>query len=105
MPEELLFVLIEDKPTDRDEIFNRLADAGLRGDNCLGAAESYDEARSLLEQVAERLDVVFLDLNLPRDVTDGRPEKAHGKRLLDFIHDDLNRRACNQIRVVVVSAE
>src|SRR5262249_24212245 len=46
-----------------------------------------------------------LDLNIPRDARDSRPEKGHGRAILDIIHDDLNRRPGNDIHVIVVSGE
>jgi CheY-like chemotaxis protein len=105
MLETLKFLIVEDKAEDRNEVLSRLADAGFLPANKLGAAETYQDAKTLLEEHAATVDVVFLDLNLPRDVRDGRPEKSHGKAILDIIHTDLNRRAGNDIRVIVVSGE
>lgn len=61
------------------------------------------EALEALEEHAEDLDVVFLDLNLPRDAKDSRPEKGHGRKILETIHRFYNPRL--GIRVVVVSGE
>ncbi|MCI0390301.1 MAG: hypothetical protein MOB07_16245 [Acidobacteria bacterium] len=105
MLDTLRFVVIEDKIDDRREVLNRLSDAGLTPENKLGEATTYEEAKTLLEEQAQNLNVVFLDLNLPRDSRDGRPERGHGKRLLDLIHDDLNRRPWVDIRAIVVSGE
>jgi hypothetical protein len=105
MLDTLQFVVIEDKADDRREVLNRLSDAGFTPENKLGEAATYEEAKTLLEEQAQKLNVVFLDLNLPRDSRDGRPERAHGKRLLDLIHDDLNRRPWVDIRAIVVSGE
>ena len=106
MLESLKFVIVEDKAEDRNEVLSQLADAGLLPANKLGAAETYQDAKGLLEaRHAADVNVVFLDLNIPRDARDGRPEKSHGKAILDIIHADLNRRAGNDIRVIVVSGE
>jgi hypothetical protein len=105
MLDSLRFVVVEDKADDRREVLNRLSDAGLIPENKLGEAATYEEAKALLEERAQELNVVFLDLNLPRDTRDGWPERGHGKRLLDLIHTDLNRRPRVDIRVVVVSGE
>jgi CheY-like chemotaxis protein len=105
MLETLKFVIVEDKAEDRNEVLSQLADADFRPANKLGAAETYQDAKALLEEHAANVDVVFLDLNIPRDSRDGRPEKSHGKAILDIIHTDLNRRVGNDIRVIVVSGE
>jgi CheY-like chemotaxis protein len=105
MLETLKFLIVEDKAEDRNEVLSQLADAGFAPANKLGAAETYQDAKALLEEHAAAVDVVFLDLNIPRDARDGRPEKSHGKAILDIIHTDLNRRAGNDIRVIVVSGE
>jgi hypothetical protein len=105
MLENLKFVIVEDKEHDRNEVLHCLADAGFLPENKLGTAVTYQDAKGLIEDRAADLHVVFLDLNLPWDARDGRPEKRHGKAILDIIHTDLNRRAGNDIRVVVVSGE
>lgn len=105
MLETLKFLIVEDKAEDRNEVLSQLSDAGFLPVNKLGAAETYQDAKALLEEHAASVDVVFLDLNIPRDARDGRPEKSHGKAILDIIHTDLNRRAGNDIRTIVVSGE
>jgi hypothetical protein len=105
MLETLRYAIIEDNRGDQQEVANQVVGAGFDAANLLDVAETYEQAKALLEEHAERLDVVFLDLRLPRDAQDGRPERAHGKRLLDLIHGELNRRAEVDIRVIVVSGE
>lgn len=105
MLETLKFLIVEDKAEDRGEVLSLLSDAGFLPTNKIGVAETYQDAKALLEENAAAVDVVFLDLNIPRDARDGRPEKSHGKGILDIIHTDLNRRAGNDIRVIVVSGE
>lgn len=105
MLESLKYLVVEDREADRLEVLNKLADAGLSPENNLGEASTYDEALTLIEAVARELNVVFLDLNIPRNQRDYRPEKGHGRRLLEVIHRDLNNRAGVEIQVVVVSAE
>jgi CheY-like chemotaxis protein len=96
-------IIIEDKSEDLREVSNYLADTEFC-DDILGTAGTYVDALALLEEKGSDTDVVFLDLNLPRDEQDARPEKGHGKRLLDHIHS-LNQRPHIQIKVIVVSAE
>ncbi len=103
MFETLKFIVVEDVERDREEVLNQLADAGFEVDNLLARPSSFQEAMEALSDHAEALDVVFLDLNLPRDDADPRPEKGHGRKLLDTIHRSYNPR-CG-IRVVVVSSE
>lgn len=105
MFEHLRFVVVEDRVEDRRAVMYQLADAGFLRGNSMGEPETYVEARELLERVADRVEVLFLDLNIPRDNRDAHPEKGHGKRILDLIHDDLNRRAGVCIKVIVVSGE
>jgi hypothetical protein len=83
----------------------QLNDAGFKPENKIGKAETYDSAKALIEDNAAHLDVVFLDLNIPRNESDGRPEKGHGAALLDLIHKNLNQRAGIDIKVIVVSGE
>lgn len=105
MIESLKFIVVEDKDTDRQNVLDRLADSGFAPENKLGEAGTYEEAKALIEAHAEALDVLFLDLNLPRHHLDGQPEKGHGRALLDLIHKDMNRRAGADIRVIIVSGE
>lgn len=98
-------IIIEDKDEDRREVSNVLSDSGFcDGDDILGTPATYEEALALLQERAGDVELVLLDLNLPRDERDPRPEKGHGRALLDHIHR-LNSQARVQIRVVVVSAE
>jgi len=105
MIESLKFIAIEDNEKDLDEIFDILADTGFNRENNLGTAGTYEEAKALIEEQAKNLDVIFLDLNLPINDQDGRPEKRHGVNILDFVHSDLIYRASVDIRVIVVSGE
>ena len=105
MIESLKFIAIEDAEKDLDEIFDILADTHFHRANNLGTAGTYEEAKALIEEHATNLDVIFLDLNLPINYQDGRPEKRHGVNILDFVHSDLNFRANVDIRVIVVSGE
>jgi len=105
MLENLKFIVIEDKNDDRLEVLTKLSDAGLQAKNKVGEAATYEEALELLSRNAGELDVAFLDLNLPRDADDVRPEKQHGANILRFIHEDINRRPMHLIHVVVVSGE
>ena len=105
MFEDLKFAVIEDKEADREEVHNRLAQAGFSPGNLMGRPATYEEALELLQCHATELDVVFLDLNLPRDARDSRPEKGHGHKLLKYIHDDINTRPRVHVRVVIVSGE
>lgn len=105
MIESLKFIVIEDSPDDKKEVLLKLADFGFQGKNKIGVADSYNGAKELLEDKAEQVDVVFLDLNLPRDSADGTTEKGHGKSLLDLIHKEINRRSNTGIKVIVISGE
>jgi CheY-like chemotaxis protein len=105
MSEKPKVIIIEDKDEDLREVSNYIADIEFcNGEDILGTAGTYSDALGLLEEKSEETDVVFLDLNLPRDAQDARPEKGHGRRLLDHIHN-LNKRASVSIKVIVVSAE
>ena len=105
MNDGIRFIVVEDKAEDRREVLSQLSDVGFVAENKLGVAETYEDAKELLEEYADRIDVVFLNLNIPRSLTDGRPEKSHGKAILEIIHADLNRRVGNDIKVIVVSGE
>src|SRR5262249_43517459 len=105
MAEKPRVIIVEDKAEDLREVSNYLADAEFCGpEDILGTPGTYEDALALLNEKATVTDVVLLDLNLPRNELDVRPEKGHGKRLLDHIHN-LNQRAQVDIRVIVVSAE
>jgi hypothetical protein len=99
------YLVVEDNKKDVREVLFKLSDAGFNSEKKLGQAETYDEAKNLLERFADQLDVLFLDLNLPRNATDSRPERGHGKALLDLIHENLNRRPNVFIQVIIVSGE
>jgi CheY-like chemotaxis protein len=105
MIESLKFIVVEDKDSDRRNVLDRLSDEGFAPENKLGEAGTYEEAKALIEEHAEALDVLFLDLNLPRHQLDGQPEKGHGRALLDLVHKDMNRRAGADIRVIIISGE
>lgn len=103
--EDMKFAVVEDKDSDRQEVLNRLSKAGFSAGNLLGKPATYDEALELIETKHAELDVVFLDLNLPRHERDVRPEKSHGYKLLEYIHDDINMRPGTNIHVIVISGE
>lgn len=97
-------IIVEDKEEDLEEVLDFLGEAGFTKDDILGNPNSYDDALALFDARARESDLVLLDLNLPRNADDARPEKGNGRRLLDHIHS-LNRRPQVHIRVIVVSAE
>ena len=106
MFEKFKFTVVEDKVPDREEIMNRLARAKFLPENQIGPPPTtYEDALELISTNAHELDVVFLDLNIPRNHKDSRPEKGHGHRLLEIIHDDLNKKSGVHVRVVIVSGE
>src|SRR5262249_4872432 len=102
---DLTFVVVEDKITDRTEVLNELAKAGFDPANRLGTPATYEDAKELLEGCAKNLNVVFLDLSIPRNENDPKPEDRHGTLLLDFIHGNLNKYAGVDIRVIIISGQ
>lgn len=105
MSEQPKFILVEDNRQDRLEVLNVLASVGYTPDSKLGEATTYLDARSLLEQYADQLDLVLLDLNIPRDEQDQHPDEGNGSALLDLIHEDFNRRGRVEIKVIIVSGQ
>lgn len=103
MFESFRFIVVEDIDPHRQEVLNELADAGFEAENLLAKPATFEDAVVAIREHAEDLDVVFLDLNLPRDATDSRPTRGIGRKILDLVHASLNPKAC--IRVVVVSGE
>lgn len=97
-------IIIEDKEEDLDEVLDCLGEAGFTRDDILDESSSYELALTALDSHASDVELVLLDLNLPRNEDDAKPEKGHGRRLLDHVHN-LNRRPHVHIRVIVVSAE
>lgn len=104
MPTKPNVIIIEDKEEDLDEVLDCLGEAGFTKNEIIANSGTYDEALGTLDTHAAVTDLVLLDLNLPRNDDDSRPEKGHGRRLLDHIHS-LNRRPHVHMRVIVVSAE
>jgi CheY-like chemotaxis protein len=102
---EITFIVVEDNQDYQAEVLNQLAKAEFSPENHLGTAATYDDAKELLEQYADDLDVVFLDLNIPRNDADPKPEDKHGTALLDLIHESLNKRPGVYIRVIIVSGQ
>lgn len=102
---DLRFAVIEDQPEQREEILNALQKAGLEYPNCVGEAASYSAARDLIDKHTEEIEVVFLDLNLPRDEGGSDLDKDHGYQLLDWVHSDLNVRPNVHVRVIIISGE
>ncbi len=102
---ELTFLVVEDNIQYQTEVLNQLGKADFLPDNHLGTAGTYDDAKELLEQHAGNLDVVFLDLNIPRNENDPLPEDKHGKALLDLIHQSLNKRPGVNVRVIIISGQ
>ncbi|MCG8601063.1 MAG: response regulator [Verrucomicrobiales bacterium] len=105
MLEKLKFVVVEDKEEDRHEILNQLTDAGLEPENKLAVVGTYEEAKECLADLATEVDTLFLDLNIPRNASDPRPEDKHGSNLLKAIHSDFNRRPGVDIKVIVISGQ
>jgi CheY-like chemotaxis protein len=102
---ELTFIVVEDTINYQTEVLNQLGKAGFDPANHFGIAATYDDAKELLQKHATDLDVVFLDLNIPRSEQDPKPEDKHGTALLDIIHQDLNKRPSVDIRVIIVSGQ
>jgi CheY-like chemotaxis protein len=102
---EITFIVVEDNQEYQAEVLNQLGAAEFSPENHLGTAGTYDDAKDLLEQHAANLDVVFLDLNIPRNDSDPKPEDKHGTALLDLIHQSLNKRPGVHIRVIIVSGQ
>lgn len=102
---ETHFIVVEDDKEYRDEVLNALLKAGLEYDNCLGEAETFAGARDIIDQHAKELDLVLLDLNLPREHKSGDTDKDFGYQLLDWVHNHLNSQPGVYIRVIIVSGE
>lgn len=102
---EITFIVVEDNLDYQIEVLNQLAKADFSPEKNLGTAGTYDDAKELLEQHSNDLDLVFLDLNIPRNPADPKPEDKHGTALLDLIHQGLNRRPGVYIRVIIVSGQ
>lgn len=103
--DEITFLVVEDNLQYQAEVLNQLGKAEFSPDNHLGTAGTYDDAKELLEEHAGNLDVVFLDLNIPRNESDPKPEDKHGTALLDLIHQGLNKRPGVNVRVIIVSGQ
>ena len=88
--------MIEHLEWDADDVES--ADGSFR------PAQTYAEARSLLEQFAAEIRLVLLDLNIPFNEDDRAAEDKHGGTLLELIHE-MNRRPNVRIRVIVVSGQ
>jgi hypothetical protein len=102
---DLKFFIVEDNVQYQKEVLGQLAKAGFDPDNHLGLAANYQDAKEKLDEIALEVDVVFLDLNIPRSENDPKPEDKHGTALLNLIHGTLNRRPAAHIRVIVVSGQ
>lgn len=106
MLDQYRFVVVEDSEENQIDVLTRLSDAGFSPENKIGVAGTYAIALELIQQRADDIDVVFLDLNLPMDEKDSRPEKRHGYELLKLIHGDINQSSLERhVRVVIVSGE
>lgn len=105
MNDNIRFAIVEDNDNDLEEVLNVLADFEFNPKLKLGQASTYEHAKEVIEENADSLDVLFLDLNIPKNNADGKPEKGNGRAILDLVHEDLNRRANIEIKVIVVSGE
>lgn len=102
-------LIVEDKEDDRRSVRNQLgrykvcsaADVESE-DGRFRPAETYVEARAILDSFAPEIRLVLLDLNIPYGEGDHAAEDKHGGKLLEVIHE-MNRRPDVQIRVVIVS--
>jgi len=104
-------LIVEDKEEDRRSVRNQLgrykvcsADDVESEDGRFRPAQTYVEARAILESFAAEIRLVLLDLNIPYGEGDHAAEDKHGGKLLELIHE-MNRRSDVQIRVVVVSGQ
>lgn len=111
MPKKFRVLIVEDKDDARRTARNELgrykicsANDVEEPDGSFRPAQSYVEARSLVEEFAPEIRLVLLDLNIPFDENDATPEDEHGGKLLELIHE-LNRREDVQMRVIVVSGQ
>lgn len=99
------FIVVEDQEPQREEVLNALLKCGLNYGNCHGEPATFAGARDLIDQHAKELDLVLLDLNLPRDDGSDDLDKDFGYQLLSWIHNDLNSKVDVHIRVIVISGE
>lgn len=100
----LQVIIVEDKAEDLREVSNYLADSKVCEPEDVRSVATYDEARELIEDRASETDLILLDLNIPRNDQDRQPEKGHGRRLLEHVHN-LNKRSQANMNVIIVSAE
>ena len=111
MPSKTRVLIVEDKDDERRSVRNQLGrykvcsvDDVESPDGSFRPAQTYSEARALLERFAPEVRLVLLDLNIPYDEDDHSAEDKHGGKLLEVIHE-MNRRPDVQIRVVIVSGQ
>ena len=108
MPNEsnrnISYLIVEDREEDRRQLNDLLADVGF-DPGLRHEATTKEEAIDQLNILAGNLDVVFLDLNIPLNSSDTRPERDNGRSILQFIHKDLNNRPQVDVRVIIVSGE
>jgi CheY-like chemotaxis protein len=111
MPDRNRVLIVEDKDDDRRSVRNQLgryrvcaADDVESQDGKFRPAQTYIEARGILEAFASEIRLVLLDLNIPYGEGDHTAEDKHGGKLLELIHE-MNRRPDVQIRVVIVSGQ
>lgn len=98
-------LVVEDREEERRTVINQLQRYGVCNvDTLLSTAGTYVEACQLLDVHGPEIKLVSLDLNIPLDEQDASPDNDNGGRLLEYIHD-MNGKAENQIRVIVVSGQ
>lgn len=98
-------LVVEDREEERRSVINHLQRFGVCNvDTLLAPAGTFAEACQLLDVHGPEIKLVSLDLNIPLDDQDASPDNDNGGRLLERIHE-MNGKAENQIRVIVVSGQ
>ena len=102
---DIRFAIVEDRDDAMEDLLVVIKGAGLSLGHCVGKWTDFDSARAGLDAKWRDIDILFLDLNIPLNASDSKPTKDHGRTMLDYIINDLNRRGPHKMSVVIVSGE
>ncbi len=99
------YFVVEDREQSVRSVLQQARLAGFQAELKIGVAGTLSEATSVLNERWKDIDLVFLDLNIPAEAGDSHPRKDHGQKLLEVIHNDINRRGEHSIAVIIISGE
>lgn len=103
--EDVRYFVVEDREDALTSVLQMARVSGLRTENRLGVAKDLDSAMTTINTKWRDIDLILLDLNIPKNDDDTHLSKDNGEIILKLVHEDINLRGGHAISIIIVSGE